>query len=305
MRRKGEEPKDGRIPGERKIAPRPAAPAASRMKPRGNEAKDRRIPSEREIGARTPAPAAPIRRRGKLPDKKNILGEREKAPRPAAASRMKQGGKESEDEKGREHEIATGSNAPPASRMLERALGQQVKRLRRQQDLSIADLAGAAGLSTGMLSKIENGQTSPSLSTLSAVAEALSVPLTTLFAAVEDRRDSSHVKAGQGLILERRGTKAGHVYQLLGHSLRGEIIVEPYLITLEKDAVPYTGFQHAGVEFLYMLSGEVSYRHADRCYRLQPGDALMFDSAAPHGPEELVKLPMTYLSIIVYARDTR
>jgi transcriptional regulator with XRE-family HTH domain len=201
-------------------------------------------------------------------------------------------------------EFATGSSAPRgAVRTLERALGLQIRHLRRQQDLSIADLAGAAGVSSGMLSKIENGQISPSLSKLNAIAEALSVPLTTLFAAFEDRRDCSHVKAGQGLIIERRGTKAGHVYQLLGHSLRGEVVVEPYLITLEKDAVPYTGFQHGGIEFLYMLSGEVVYRHAEQSYRLQPGDALMFDSRALHGPEELTKLPMTYLSIIVYVRD--
>jgi transcriptional regulator with XRE-family HTH domain len=203
-------------------------------------------------------------------------------------------------------EIATGSSAPRgAVRKLERALGLQIRHLRRQQDLSIADLAGAAGVSSGMLSKIENGQISPSLSKLNAIAEALTVPLTTLFAAFEDRRDCSHVTAGRGLIIERRGTKVGHVYQLLGHSVRGEVVVEPYLITLEKDAVPYTGFQHGGVEFLYMLSGEVVYRHGDRSYRLQPGDALMFDSGALHGPEELTKLPMTYLSIIVYAREGR
>jgi mannose-6-phosphate isomerase-like protein (cupin superfamily) len=89
---------------------------------------------------------------------------------------------------------------------------------------------------------------------------------------------------------------------LLGHSVRGDVVLEPYLITLKEDAVPYTGFQHDGVEFIYMLSGEVVYRHADQKYRLLPGDALMFDSGALHGPEELVSLPMTYLSVIVYPR---
>ena len=168
-----------------------------------------------------------------------------------------------------------------------RAIGAQVREIRRNTDLSIADLANAAGISPGMLSKIENGQISPSLSTLEALASALAVPITTLFAAYEDRRDCSFVKAEQGVVIERRGTKAGHVYQLLGHSVRGEVVVEPYLITLREDAVPYTGFQHSGVEFIYMLSGEVVYRHAGQKYRLQAGDALMFDSGALHGPEEL------------------
>ena len=63
---------------------------------------------------------------------------------------------------------------------------------------------------------------------------------------------------GTGVRIERRGTKAGHHYDLLGHSLSGEIVVEPYLITLRKDAEPYTCFRHAGVEFIYMLTGGAS-----------------------------------------------
>jgi len=112
------------------------------------------------------------------------------------------------------------------------------------------------------------------------------------------------VRNGQGVVIERRGTKAGHQYSLLGHGLDGPVVVEPYLITLHENAVPYTGFQHAGVEFIHMLSGEVSYRHADRSYHLRPGDSLLFDSAALHGPERLLVTPMTYLSIIVYPRDS-
>jgi len=203
-------------------------------------------------------------------------------------------------------EILTGSNAPRSSKKsLERAIGAQVRALRRGADLSIADLAAAADMSPGMLSKIENGTISASLSSLDALSTALAVPITTLFAAHEDRRDCSFVEAGHGVVIERRGTKVGHVYNLLGHSLRGDVVLEPYLITLKEEAVPYTGFQHDGVEFIYMLSGEVTYRHADQEYNLKPGDALMFDSGALHGPEHLVSLPATYLSIIVYPRSDR
>ena len=53
-----------------------------------------------------------------------------------------------------------------------------------------------------------------------------------------------------------------------------------------------------------MRSGEVVYSHAERKYHLRPGDSLLFDSGALHGPEQLVALPASYLSIIVYARDT-
>jgi transcriptional regulator with XRE-family HTH domain len=199
-------------------------------------------------------------------------------------------------------EYRTGSNAPQDSRNLERALGAQIRKLRRDSDLSVLDLSGASAISAGMLSKIENGQISPSLATLQSIAKALNVPLSLLFAASEERRDCSFVRAKQGVVIERRGTKVGHVYQLLGHVIGGDVVVEPYLITLKEDAEPFTAFQHAGMEFIYMLTGEVDYRHGDSSYRLRPGDSILFDSGALHGPEKLVKLPMTYLSIIVYPR---
>jgi transcriptional regulator with XRE-family HTH domain len=201
-------------------------------------------------------------------------------------------------------DFRTGSNAPQDSeRSLERALGAKIRMIRRERDLSVSDLSSASKISAGMLSKIENGQISPSLSTLQSIAGALNVPLSLLFAASELRRDCSYVRAKQGVVIERRGTKAGHVYQLLGHVIGGDFVVEPYLITLKEDAEAFTGFQHAGMEFIYMLTGEVIYRHGDNTYRMRPGDSILFDSGALHGPETLVKLPMTYLSLIVYPRS--
>lgn len=205
-----------------------------------------------------------------------------------------------------EPELRTGSAAPEAApSSIELSIGAEVRRLRKSLDLTVAGLAAAADLSTGMLSKIENGGISPSLATLDALAKALNVPITQLFTDADERRDCSFVKAGQGVRIERRGTKSGHIYDLLGQSLEGEIAVEPYLITLSEGAEPYTQFRHAGVEFIYMLSGKVSYRHADRTYAMGPGDALFFDAAARHGPETLTKLPMQYLSIIIYPRKDR
>ena len=199
----------------------------------------------------------------------------------------------------------TGSSAPAAEhRTLEKALGAQIRLLRRRHDLSVSDLANAAGISLGMMSKIENGQISPSLTTLQSLAGALSVPISSLFASVEERQDCSFVPAGQGVSIERRGTKAGHNYQLLGHLLRGDVVVEPYMITLHENAQPHTSFSHQGIELIYMLEGELCYRHAGEIYHLRPGDTMMFDSGAQHGPERLLSWPMRYLSIIIYPRST-
>lgn len=202
-------------------------------------------------------------------------------------------------------ELRTGSSAPSVeARSLERALGAQIRLLRRRQDLSVSDLASAAGISLGMLSKIENGQISPSLTTVQSLATALTVPISSLFASVEERQDCSFVPSGRGVNIERRGTKAGHNYQLLGHLPRGDVVVEPYLITLHENASPYTSFSHAGTELIYMLEGELTYRHGGEIYHLRPGDTMMFDSGAQHGPEQLLKHPMSYLSIIIYPRAT-
>ncbi len=203
----------------------------------------------------------------------------------------------------KETNLRTGSSAPKeVTPTLESEIGAEIRRLRKSFDLTVSELGTASGISAGMLSKIENGTISPSLATLSSLAKALNVPIGRLFHETDEQRDCSFVKAGTGVRIERRGTKSGHLYDLLGHSLGGEVTVEPYLITLKSNAVPYTDFRHAGVEFIYMLSGKVRYRHADRSYIMEPGDALFFDAAGRHGPEELIRAPMTYLSIIIYPR---
>jgi transcriptional regulator with XRE-family HTH domain len=199
--------------------------------------------------------------------------------------------------------LTTGSGAPEVgARTLEDAIGAQVRDFRKAAGLTVSELGAAADVSTAMVSKIENGQIAASLSTLHQLASALNMPLSMLLASFEGRRGCSFVKKGKGLNIKRRGTKVGHEYQQLGQTVSGSIAFEPYLITLSSDAEPYTQFRHEGLELIYMLSGEVSYLHGESTYQLEPGDCMLFDSAEFHGPETLIKLPATYLSIIVYQR---
>ena len=189
-----------------------------------------------------------------------------------------------------------------SERNLEAAIGREVRGFRRQQGLTVADLAQVTGLSIGMLSKIENGITSPSLTTLQVLSHAFSVPVTAFFKSYEERREVQHVKAGDHVEIERRGTRAGHQYNLLGHigSNSSGVVVEPYLITLTAESDVFPTFQHEGLELLYMLEGEVTYRHGDQLFHLKPGDSLFFDADARHGPEILNVLPARYLSVIAY-----
>lgn len=178
------------------------------------------------------------------------------------------------------------------------AIGAQIRVFRKQLNMTVADVAKQAKLSPGMLSKIERGITSPSLNTLSAIANALNVPVTAFFRKYEEQRDCTYVQSGQGLEIERHGTRAGHVYRLLGHNIGGRVNAEPYLITLMDESEVFPLFQHQGIEFIYLLEGEVIYRHANQTYHLRQGDSLFFDSDAPHGPEELIKLPIRFIAVL-------
>ena len=204
--------------------------------------------------------------------------------------------------------LATGRHDPAHMRAsenaLEKAIGRQVRRYRRELGLTITDMCARTGLSAGMVSRIENGNTSPSLATLRSLSTALNVPVTALFREFEEQRDATFVKAGHGLAIERHGTRAGHQYQLLGHSVHSDVSVEPYLITLKKESEVFPIFQHAGVEFIYILGGSMIYRHLNATYSLTPGDSLFFDSDAPHGPEELVDLPIRFLSVMTQSSNS-
>ncbi|MGE3847047.1 MAG: helix-turn-helix domain-containing protein [Gammaproteobacteria bacterium] len=188
-------------------------------------------------------------------------------------------------------------------RRLVEAIGAQIREFRKQLDVTMAEVAHRAGLSVGMLSKIERGVSSPSLSTLTTIAAALNVPVTAFFRRYEEQRDCAYVRAGEGLVIERAGTRAGHEYRLLGHSIRSHITVEPYLVTLTDESEVFPLFQHAGVEFIYLLAGEVLYRHGRKTYHLKPGDSLFFDSEAAHGPEELISLPVRMIAVLSRARE--
>ena len=182
------------------------------------------------------------------------------------------------------------------------AIGQQVRAFRSQQGMTAVDCAKQANLSPAMLSKIENGNASPSLATLHSLSRALDVPLTGFFRRFEEQRDVCYTPAGGGVVIERRGSRVGHLYELLGHGIGKQLAMAPHLVTLTDESEEFPLFQHSGIELIYMLDGEVVYQHADEQFRLRHGDTLFFEADVPHGPSELVKLPIRFLSVIAQPR---
>jgi transcriptional regulator with XRE-family HTH domain len=195
----------------------------------------------------------------------------------------------------------TVTNAPSE---VGRQLGAVARRLRDAQGLTLTDLADIVGISAGMLSRLETGHVAPSLETLIVLASALGVRPAVLLADVGIEVEGAQlVRSGLGLEVVRRGTRRGHTYHLLAAQRGPENPYEPYLVTLTDKSAVFSGFQHTGNEFIYILSGSLTYRHGTHSYRLLPGDSLSFRGDVAHGPEKLDKVPIRMLSIIVYKDD--
>lgn len=181
-------------------------------------------------------------------------------------------------------------------------IGQEVRFWRNQRGITGAKLAKISGVSAGMLSKIESGDVAPSIQTLMAISDGLNVPVSMFFYRLEKSRFVSFVPAGKGLTMDKRGGRAGHIYEMLGHSVGHLTGIEPFLVTLDDDSAPYSSFQEEGFKFVYVMSGEMIYRHGEQIFPLKAGDALTFDAMSPHGPEKLITRPVVFLSIATYAR---
>ena len=62
-------------------------------------------------------------------------------------------------------------------------------------------------------------------------------------------------------------------------------------------------FAHPGTEMLYLVEGELMYRHGHEIFHMQPGDCLTLEGEIPHGPEKLIKVPIRLLSIMNYGTN--
>lgn len=190
----------------------------------------------------------------------------------------------------------------PRGRALAATIGNTARRLRVAQGLTLTEVAASAGISAAMLSRVETGDVSPSLETLDALAAALGSTCAALLREeLPGESDAQHTRKGEGLEVVRRGTRRGHTYHLLAAGRGPKRVFEPFLVTLTSASEEFPDFDHAGVEFIYILEGSLRYRHGGESFLLKPGDALTFRGDVPHGPEKLLKLPIRMLSIIIHA----
>lgn len=157
-------------------------------------------------------------------------------------------------------------------------VGKRLRELREGQRISLRALATRSGLSANALSMIERGRTSPSVSTLYKLADALGVPITAFFGEQGQKRNAILVKADQRTRVPfMRGVWEG----LGGEQFSGR--VEPFVLTLESGASsgPHS-MVHSGHEFVYCLRGQLEYLVEQEAYQLEGGDSLLFAAHLHH-----------------------
>ena len=157
-------------------------------------------------------------------------------------------------------------------------VGTRLRQLREQRNMSMRSLATASGLSANALSMIERGKTSPSVSTLYKLADAMGVPITTFFGEPTTKHQAIFMRSQERpRVPFSRGVWEG----LGGEQFSGR--VEPFMLTLESGASsgPHT-MVHSGHEFVFCIRGQLEYQVEKDIYNLEPGDSLLFAAQLHH-----------------------
>jgi transcriptional regulator with XRE-family HTH domain len=157
-------------------------------------------------------------------------------------------------------------------------VGERLRELRSERGLSLRALAELSGLNVNTLSMIENGKTSPSVSTLQQLSNALGIPISAFFETKEPRKRIVFQQADQR---PRLVFALGALEDLgAGLDVRG---AKPFLVHLEplSESGPET-VVHTGLEFVFCLEGSLTYTIEGATYLLSPGDSLMFEAHLPH-----------------------
>lgn len=157
-------------------------------------------------------------------------------------------------------------------------VGQRLRVIRAERGLSIKALAEISHLNVNTLSLIENGRTSPSVSTLQQLSQGLQIPITSFF-------ETDHGQ--KKVVLQKSGARP---HAAFAHGTMEDLAAgmsrfgaEPLIVTLAAHADSgKTPIVHTGREFVYCLEGKFAYTVDGETYLLEPGDSLLFEAYLPH-----------------------
>lgn len=159
----------------------------------------------------------------------------------------------------------------------ENLIGERIREIRTQKQMSATDLGDKVGVSKSMISQIELGRSNASVSVLKSIAGALGIPLFTLF--VEDRVGGEIVRRGERATLQLPGSDI--VRELLvPDTHRKMTLITAFFKPGDKSS--YEPSAHQGEECLVIIRGEITVYYHNDIIQLAEGDSFYFDSTVPH-----------------------
>jgi transcriptional regulator with XRE-family HTH domain len=160
-----------------------------------------------------------------------------------------------------------------------RAVAGNVRALRLQAGLTLADLAAQAGLGKSTLAQLESGRANPSVETLWAICAALQVPFARI---VEEERPSLRVVRARDVPAMRSDESPGWAGRLLAASHRRGTF-DLYALDLEAGSSRHADAHHPGVvEHLVVVVGRLRVGPQSEEVELAPGDLVTFTADVPH-----------------------
>ncbi|WP_440121067.1 helix-turn-helix domain-containing protein [Tenacibaculum sp. Ill] len=183
-------------------------------------------------------------------------------------------------------------------------IGKRIKEIRKKQHITINTLATNAQVSNGLISRIENGRTIPSLPVLLEIISALEIDASTFFEGVEKKTGSKyiHIKKEEQQLIEKEVEAEGFTYyQIFGKSLNA-VGFEAVLLTVSPNSKREKVITDAW-EFKYIMSGECTYLIDNVEVTVKEGDSLYFDGRLPHVPVNRTQMPCTMLVLYFYSEN--
>jgi len=177
-------------------------------------------------------------------------------------------------------------------------IGRQLKLARQKRDLTLQQVAKRTGVSAGLISKIENLRTTPSLPVLLKIMQTLNIDLAELDLASSVKGDYIVIKHGTG-VKEVREDSLNLEYTHLLSSPSTDSSIRVYIVNVTPGAYRKPISTNAN-ELIYVISGKVNYLLKKDTVQLEKGDLLYFDGSIPHGVsnefnEEAVMLKIYFL----------